>query len=85
MKKYQEELTKAQGKQRGRVVQQPMTSQEYQEKVKQGSIDQCLDEEGGLVIKPDQGIVLKLFDKHSIMPIVFSYCSALITQNLDKK
>ena len=28
-------------------------------------MEQCLDEEGGLVIKPDQGLVLKLFDKHS--------------------
>lgn len=42
-----------------------MTSKEYVEKVKDGSIDKCLDEEGGLVIMPDKGIVLKFFDRHS--------------------
>jgi hypothetical protein len=35
------------------------------QRVSEGTIDQCLDEEGGLVIQPDRGIVLKLFDRHS--------------------
>ena len=44
MKKYQEELTKMQGKQRGgRIVQQPMTSKQYNQKVKEGNIEQSLD------------------------------------------
>ena len=46
-------------------MQQPMTSKEYHQKVKEGTIEQCLDQEGGLVIQPDKGIVLKLFDRHS--------------------
>lgn len=55
-----------QGQQKGKTGRmQPMTSKEYIEKVKDKTIDKCLDEEGGLVIVPDKGIVLKYFDRHS--------------------
>ena len=54
-----------QGQPKFKGVQQPMTSKEYIEKVRDGSIETFLDEEGGLIIMPDKGIVMKYFDRHS--------------------
>ena len=65
MKKYQEEVTKMQGKGGPKVQQQPMTSQQYNQHVKDDDIERYLDEEGGLVIAPDKGLVLKYIDRHS--------------------
>ena len=43
MKKYQEELTKMQGMSKNKVLQQPMTSKQYQSNVKNGTIESFLD------------------------------------------
>jgi len=41
-----------QGQSKNKVVQQPMNSKDYNSYVKDGTISNYLDEEGGLVIQP---------------------------------